>query len=51
MYQKDKIMKYTAFCGEKNEDCATCLKKFGTHTCWNNIWNAVFGWQQYTHPI
>jgi hypothetical protein len=26
MNQKDNNMKYMAFCGGKNEDCATCLK-------------------------
>ena len=36
MKQKDN-MKYMAFCGGENEDCATCLKKFSTHTCLINI--------------
>jgi len=27
-------MKYTAFCGGKNKDCATCLKKCSKYIGW-----------------
>jgi hypothetical protein len=35
--RKDNIVKYTAFCGERDGDCLAYLKRFTTYISWLNI--------------